>query len=33
VFVAANVEHRLHTIEDDLIVLAFFALAEYSNAA
>lgn len=29
VFVAANVEHRFHSIEDDLIVLVFFAPAEY----
>ena len=32
VFVAANVEHRFHSIEDDLIVLVFFAPAEYSQA-
>jgi quercetin dioxygenase-like cupin family protein len=33
VCVAANVEHRFHSIEDDLIVLVFFAPAEYSNHA
>jgi len=32
VFVAANVEHRFHSIEDDLIVLVFFAPAEYSQS-
>ena len=32
VYVAANVEHRFHAIEDDLIVLVFFAPAEYSQA-
>ena len=31
VFVAANVEHRFHSIEEDLSVLVFFAPAEYSN--
>ena len=31
VFVAANVEHRFHTIQEDLTVLVFFAPAEYSN--
>ena len=31
VFVAANVEHRFHTITEDLIVLVFFAPAEYSR--
>ncbi len=30
VFVAANVEHRFHTITEDLTVLVFFAPAEYS---
>ena len=30
VFVAANVEHRFHTITEDLKVLVFFAPAEYS---
>jgi mannose-6-phosphate isomerase-like protein (cupin superfamily) len=33
VFVAANVAHRFHSIEEDLIVLVFFAPAEYSNRA
>jgi mannose-6-phosphate isomerase-like protein (cupin superfamily) len=32
VFVAANVEHRFHTITDDLTVLVFFAPAEYSQS-
>ncbi|MBI5567863.1 MAG: cupin domain-containing protein [Chloroflexi bacterium] len=31
VFVAANVKHRFHSIEEDLSVLVFFAPAEYSN--
>lgn len=30
VFVAANVEHRFHTITEELTVLVFFAPAEYS---
>lgn len=30
VFVAANMEHRFHTIAEDLTVLVFFAPAEYS---
>ncbi|MFI5272987.1 MAG: cupin domain-containing protein [Ktedonobacterales bacterium] len=30
VFVAAQVEHRFHSITDDLTVLVFFAPAEYS---
>ncbi len=30
VFVAANVEHRFHSIVEDLTVLVFFAPAEYS---
>lgn len=29
-FVAANVEHRFHSISEDLSVLVFFAPAEYS---
>jgi hypothetical protein len=29
--VAKNVEHRFHSIEEKLIVLVFFAPAEYSN--
>ena len=32
VFVAANVPHRFHTIEEDLTILVFFAPAEYSQA-
>jgi len=31
VYVAKNVEHRFHSIEDELTVLVFFAPAEYSN--
>lgn len=31
VYVAANVEHRFHDIADDLIILVFFAPAEYSQ--
>lgn len=31
IFVAANVEHCFHTISEDLIVLVFFAPAEYSR--
>ncbi len=31
VFVAKNVEHRFHSIEEELTVLVFFAPAEYSN--
>ncbi len=31
VFVAADVDHRFHTITDDLTVLVFFAPAEYSR--
>ena len=31
VFVAAHVEHRFHTISEDLTVLVFFAPAEYSR--
>ena len=31
VYVAKNVEHRFHLIEEDLTVLVFFAPAEYSN--
>lgn len=33
VFVAAHVEHRFHSIEEALVVLVFFAPAEYSQAA
>lgn len=32
VFVKANVEHRFHTITEDLRVLVIFAPAEYSAA-
>lgn len=31
VYVAKNVAHHFHSIEDDLTVLVFFAPAEYSN--
>jgi mannose-6-phosphate isomerase-like protein (cupin superfamily) len=31
VFVAANVEHRFHSIREGLTVLVFFAPAEYSH--
>jgi mannose-6-phosphate isomerase-like protein (cupin superfamily) len=31
IYVAANVEHRFHTITEDLTVLVFFAPAEYSQ--
>jgi mannose-6-phosphate isomerase-like protein (cupin superfamily) len=31
VYVAKNVEHRFHSIEEELIVMVFFAPAEYSN--
>jgi mannose-6-phosphate isomerase-like protein (cupin superfamily) len=31
VYVAKNVEHRIHSIEEELTVLVFFAPAEYSN--
>jgi mannose-6-phosphate isomerase-like protein (cupin superfamily) len=32
VFVPAAIEHRFHSIEEDLIILVFFAPAEYSRA-
>ncbi|MDQ3930326.1 MAG: cupin domain-containing protein [Chloroflexota bacterium] len=32
VFVGANVEHRFHSIEEELVLLVFFAPAEYSGA-
>jgi mannose-6-phosphate isomerase-like protein (cupin superfamily) len=32
IFVAANMEHRFHSITEDLTVLVFFAPAEYSLA-
>lgn len=31
VFVAANVEHRFHTIEEEMQIVVFFAPAEYSQ--
>ena len=31
VYVAKNVEHHFHSIEEELKVLVFFALAEYSK--
>ena len=31
VYVAKNVEHRIHSIEEELTVIVFFAPAEYSN--
>jgi len=31
IYVAKNIAHRFHSIEEDLIVLVFFAPAEYSN--
>ncbi len=31
VYVAKNVEHRFHSIEEELNVLVFFAPAEYTN--
>jgi quercetin dioxygenase-like cupin family protein len=33
IYVAANVPHRFHDIEEELRVLVFFAPAEYSQAA
>jgi len=30
-YVAKNVEHRFHSIEEELKVIVFFAPAEYSN--
>jgi mannose-6-phosphate isomerase-like protein (cupin superfamily) len=32
VYVAKNVEHRFHSIEEELTVIVFFAPAEYSQA-
>lgn len=32
VYVGAGVEHRFHSIEEDLSILVFFAPAEYSRA-
>jgi mannose-6-phosphate isomerase-like protein (cupin superfamily) len=31
IYVAKNVAHRFHSIEEELTVLVFFAPAEYSN--
>ncbi|MEW6030179.1 MAG: cupin domain-containing protein [Chloroflexota bacterium] len=31
VYVAKNVEHRFHSIEEELTVVVFFAPAEYAN--
>ena len=31
VYVAKNVDHRFHSIEEELTLLVFFAPAEYSN--
>ena len=31
IYVAANTEHRFHSITEDLSLLVFFAPAEYSN--
>lgn len=31
VYVAKNVGHRFHSIEEDLTILVFFAPAEYTN--
>lgn len=31
VYVAANVDHRFHTITEDLTVIVFFAPAEYTR--
>ena len=31
VYIAKNVEHRFHSIEEELTLLVFFAPAEYSN--
>jgi mannose-6-phosphate isomerase-like protein (cupin superfamily) len=31
VYVAKNVEHRFHSVEEELTVIVFFAPAEYSN--
>ena len=33
VYVAKDVEHRFHSIEEELTVLVFFAPAEYTNKA
>ncbi len=33
VFVGAHMEHRFYSIEEELVVLVFFAPAEYSQAS
>jgi mannose-6-phosphate isomerase-like protein (cupin superfamily) len=33
IYVAANIEHRFHNIEEDLKLLVFFAPAEYSQTS
>jgi mannose-6-phosphate isomerase-like protein (cupin superfamily) len=33
IYVAARVEHRFHSITEDLAILVFFAPAEYSQAS
>ena len=33
IYVAKNVEHRFHSIKEDLTVIVFFAPAEYSNGS
>ena len=33
VYVAKNVDHRFHSIEENLTVLVFFAPAEYANSS
>ena len=33
VYVAKNVEHRFHSIEEELTILVFFAPAEHTNQA
>ncbi len=33
IYVAKNVEHRFHSIKEELTLLVFFAPAEYSNRA
>ncbi len=33
VYVPKNIEHRFHSIEQDLKIVVFFAPAEYSNSA
>jgi mannose-6-phosphate isomerase-like protein (cupin superfamily) len=31
VYVAKNIAHHFHSIEEDLVIIVFFAPAEYSN--